>query len=64
LGKKLALERYNWFHGQIKAKRHPNARKLAEGFEVSEKQAQREIEFMRDRLCAPLFYHTARKGYE
>jgi len=64
MGKKLSFERYNWFHGQIKAGRFPNARKLAERFEVSEKQAQREIEFMRDRLYAPLLYNPAQKGYE
>jgi len=64
LAKKLAYERYNWFHGQIKAGRYPNARKLAEKFELSEKQAQREIEFIRDRLGAPLFYDSARRGYK
>ncbi len=64
MGKKLSFERYNWFHGQIKAGRYPNARKLAERFEVSEKQAQREIEFMRDRLCVPLIYDCGRRGYE
>ena len=46
MGKKLAYERYHWFHGQIKAGRYPNARRLGERFEISEKQAQREIEFM------------------
>jgi predicted DNA-binding transcriptional regulator YafY len=64
MAKKLAYERYNWFHGQIKAGRYPNARKLAEEFELSEKQAQREIEFMRDRLCAPLVYDSGRRGYK
>jgi predicted DNA-binding transcriptional regulator YafY len=64
LAKKLAYERYNWLHGQIKAGRYPNARRLAERFEISEKQAQREIEFIRDRLGAPLFYDPARRGYE
>jgi predicted DNA-binding transcriptional regulator YafY len=64
MGKKLSYERYYWFHGQIKASHYPNARSLAEKFEISQKQAQREIDFMRDRLDAPLFYNTARKGYE
>ncbi|NWF91366.1 MAG: WYL domain-containing protein [Syntrophaceae bacterium] len=63
MGKKLAFERYNWFHGQIKANRYPNARKLAEKFEISEKHAQREIEFMRERLYAPLLYDPGRRGY-
>ncbi len=64
MGKKLAYERYYWFHGQIKAGQYPNAKKLSEKFEISQKQAQREIEFMRDRLCAPLFYNPGPKGYE
>jgi len=37
MGKKLSFERYNWFHGQIKAGRFPNARKLAERFEGEER---------------------------
>ena len=64
MAKKLAYERYNWFHGQIKAGRYPNAKKLSERFELSEKQAQREIEFIRDRLRAPLSYNPLQKGYE
>jgi len=63
MGKKLAYERYYWFHGQLKTGRLPNARKLAERFEVSVKQAQRDIEFMRDRLAAPLAYDAEKKGY-
>ena len=53
MGKKLSYERYYWFHGQIKTSHYPNARDLAEKFEISQKQGQREIEFMRDRLDAP-----------
>jgi len=64
MGKKLAYERYFWFHGQIRANRYPNARKLSEKFEISGKQAQRDIEFMRDRLWAPLVYNSNKRGYE
>lgn len=63
MGKKLAYERYHWFHGQLKEGRHPNARRLADKFEISVKQAQRDIEFMRDRLGAPLAYDPQIKGY-
>jgi hypothetical protein len=49
---KLSYERYHWFHGQVKEGRHPNAKKLSEKFEISQKQAQRDIEFIRDRLEA------------
>ena len=61
---KLAYERYYWFHGRIRANRYPNARILAERFEISQKQAQRDIEFMRDRLDAPLRFNPRRNGYE
>ncbi len=64
MAKKLALERYYWFHGQLKGGLYPNAKKLSEKFEISHKQAQRDIEFMRDRLGVPLVYHSAQKGYE
>lgn len=61
---KLAYERFYWFHGRIKAKGYPNAKTLAEHFEISQKQAQRDIEFIRDRLCAPLLFNQCRRGYE
>lgn len=64
MGKKLAYERYYWFHAQLKVGRCPNARTLAERFEVSVKQAQRDIEFMRDRLGVPLIYVAEKRGYE
>lgn len=63
MAKKLAYERYYWFHGQIRAGQNPNARKMAEAFEISQKQAQRDIEFMRDRLHVPLVYQSASVGY-
>ena len=50
---RLKYERFLWFHGQIKAGRFPNAGNLAENFELSGRTAQRDIEFIRDRLDAP-----------
>ena len=60
---KLAYERYYWFHEQIKRNEHPNSKLLAEEFEISQKTAQRNIEFMRDRIAAPLEYSHADRGY-
>ena len=60
---KLAYERYYWFHEQIKCNKHPNSKLLAEKFEVSQKTAQRDIEFMRDRIGTPLEYSHADRGY-
>jgi len=61
---KLAYERYQWFHRQIKSASYPNAGTLARRFELSVKQAQRDIEFIRDRLSAPLSYNPPKKGYD
>lgn len=57
------FHRYLWFHNEVKKGRHPNARKLAEEFEISAKTAQRSIEFMSDRLKAPLRYESGQRGY-
>ncbi|MDF1594164.1 MAG: WYL domain-containing protein [Desulfobacterales bacterium] len=61
---KIIFERFLWFHNRVKAGLYPNARVLAEKFEVCRKTAQRDIEFIRDRLNAPLVYVSDRRGYE
>ena len=63
MGEHLVLERYYWFDSQVRAKKYPNATSLAGFFEISPKTAQRSIDFMRDRLGAPLEYHSGKKGY-
>ena len=63
MSKKLTYERYQWFHGRAMAGAYPNAGRLAERFEISRKQAQRDVEFMKERLAAPLVYDANRRGY-
>ncbi|MCX8028196.1 MAG: WYL domain-containing protein [Thermodesulfovibrionales bacterium] len=63
MSKKLSFERYFWFHNQLKNGKFLNASHVAQEFEISLKQAQRDIEFMRDRLFAPLQYDKKRRGY-
>ncbi len=63
MSKKLAYERCLWFHNEVKQSRFPNAAKLAQEFEISSKQAQRDIDFIRDRLYAPLRYDSKSRGY-
>lgn len=63
MGDRLKYERFLWFHGRVKAGRHPNSVHLAEEFELSQRTAQRDIEFMRDNLKAPLEYSHEKKGY-
>ncbi len=61
---RLKFERFLWFHERIKAGHHPNAKDIAAQFELSSRTAQRDIEFMCDRLKAPLSYDYKRKGYK
>jgi predicted DNA-binding transcriptional regulator YafY len=63
MGTKNIYERFIWFDDQVKEKKFPNATSLAEKFELSTKTAQRDIEFMRDRLLCPLYYDSSEKGY-
>jgi predicted DNA-binding transcriptional regulator YafY len=63
MGDNLTLERYYWFDNQVRTKRFPNANTLAGQFEISSKTAQRSIDFMRDRIGAPLEYDSGHKGY-
>lgn len=60
---RLKYERFLWFHGRVKAHKYPNSRHLSEEFELSCRTAQRDIEFMKDRLGAPLAYMAKHKGY-
>lgn len=52
-----------WFHNKVINSGYPNARLLSEYFEISERQAQRDIEYMRDSMNAPLVYCASRRGY-
>ena len=63
MGSKNVYERFIWFDNRVKQKKYPNTTTLSKQFEVSIKTAQRDIDFMRDRLNCPLFYDPGRKGY-
>lgn len=63
MGAKNVYERFIWFDHRVKLKKYPNATSLSGQFEISLKTAQRDIEFMRDRLNCPLVYDKSRKGY-
>src|SRR4030066_857879 len=63
MGAKNVYERFIWFDHRAKLKKYPNATYLSGQFEISLKTAQRDIEFMRDRLNCPLVYDKSRKGY-
>ncbi len=63
MGTKNIYERFVWFDSQVRTQKYPNATSLAEAFEISTKTAQRDIDFMRDRLLCPLDYDSSEKGY-
>ena len=63
MGDRLKFERFLWFNERVKALNYPNAVHLADKFEISPRTAQRDIEFMRDRMFAPLLYFSEHKGY-
>lgn len=58
-----AYQRIVWFHNKVVQEWYPNAGKLAEQFEISLRQAQRDIEYMRDSMNAPLVYCALERGY-
>jgi len=63
MGTKNIYERFVWFDNQVRGRKYPNATSLSEQFEISAKTAQRDIDFMRDRLLCPLDYDSSQKGY-
>ena len=58
-----ANDRIQWFHKKIAANCYPNATHLSERFDISHRQAQRDVEILRKELGAPLKYCSHTKGY-
>lgn len=59
----IIYERFLWFDNHVRNNQYPNAAKMAGHFEISQKTAQRNIEFMSERLKAPLTYIPKERGY-
>lgn len=57
------LVRIQHIDQQIKENRYPNCSNVASYFEVSTKSIQRDIEYMRDVLHAPIEYDPKKRGY-
>ena len=60
---RFSLERIAAFDGAIRAGEYPNAKTIARRLEVSHRTAQRDVEFLRDRLRAPLAFDPRRNGF-
>lgn len=52
-----------WIDGRVRAEAYPNCQSIAEEFNLSLRQAARDVEYLRDTLGAPLEYCRRRKGY-
>ncbi|MFD0710800.1 helix-turn-helix transcriptional regulator [Paenibacillus sp. GCM10027626] len=57
------IHRIQWFDQQIRENAYPNSNDLAERFEISKRQAQRDIEYMENTLLAPIVYVAKHRGY-
>lgn len=57
------MERLAWWVSEMEADAYPSLAKGCEHFEISERTARRDLEFLRDRLGAPCAYDRARNGY-
>lgn len=58
-----ANDRIQWLHKKISAGCYPNASHLSEKFSISHRQAQRDVDYLRKELAAPLCYSAAKKGF-
>lgn len=55
--------RIQWLHEELLRGTFPNAARLAERFHISRRQAQRDIDFLKKQLGAPLEYNQHVMGY-
>ena len=55
--------RIQWLHEELIRNTYPNAARLAERFHISRRQAQRDIDFLKKQLGAPIEYDGRVMGY-
>jgi predicted DNA-binding transcriptional regulator YafY len=58
-----AHTRIQWLHKKMTMNSYPNSQRLAERFGISHRQAQRDLDYLRRELGAPVEYDAARKGF-
>lgn len=61
--KMFPKDRIIWLHERIRCGGYPNAALEAERFGISERQAHRDIQMLRQDLGAPLSFDRARNGF-
>lgn len=52
-----------WLHERIIRGQFPSLKEFSEHFNISQRQASREISYLRNKLRAPLLYSRANRGY-
>jgi len=57
------LHRIQWIDAMVRAGRYPNCRTIAERFEISTRQAPRDVEYLRDSMGAPIEYSAEHNGF-
>ncbi len=57
------LERVFYFHREILKGNYPNSRTLTDHFEISIATSRRDINYLRDRLLAPLRFNPQKNGF-
>ncbi len=55
--------RIQWLHKKIVNLHYPNAMRLSEKFNISHRQAQRDVDYLKKNLKAPMAYSAEHKGY-
>lgn len=55
--------RIQWLHKQIFEERYPNAYRISEKFGISHRQAQRDIDYLKREMKAPMEYDAHKKGF-
>jgi proteasome accessory factor B len=57
------LERFAFIDQALRSQKWPNAHKLARALEVTVRTIRRDLQFLRDRLHAPIAYDAVRHGF-
>ena len=55
--------RIQWLHKKLLSGSYPNSHRMAERFHISPRQAQRDLDFLRKELHAPIAYDSQRRGF-
>ena len=58
-----ANTRIQLLHKKMSMKSYPNAQRIAERFGISHRQAQRDFDYLRRELGAPIEYDAKKKGF-